>query len=104
MPKFRYIPREFEAIQFTGENWVELIAFCGTRKNAAYNTVPAFGPVGTLSMFVGCPPGVKAELWCESRQQHVGVAVGDWVFKGLNGFNAIEDDTFKTMFEEVKEE
>jgi hypothetical protein len=111
MPKFRLKPGEIDAVQFNGENWVEMAKFCGTRKNGDGDRVPVFNPVGTF-LFTAFNPtaaGAKAELWVEYAKKIFHVKVGDWVVKGQPlgladpGFHLMADRLFTQLYERIEE-
>jgi hypothetical protein len=100
MAKFRVTPREVEAVQFDGRNWVEMGNFCGTRKDANDYELPTFTPTGTF-MVTFFATGGTAELWSEKYKKVISVKVGEWVVKGDEGFFTVPDALFKTTFEKV---
>jgi len=44
---------------------------------------------------------IRYELWVESDLKWVTVLPGDWIVKGKVGFYPIEQEVFKTKYEEV---
>lgn len=101
MAKFRIRPHEFEAIRFTGGNWVELTVLCGTRKDDQGEEVPVFQKVGSVLVSFAALQGAKASLWSESRKTEVYVKVGDWIVHGREGFEAVDHTSFQRVYEEV---
>lgn len=111
MPRFRLRPGEVEAVQFDGNNWVEMTNFTGIRTDGDGYQIPVFNKIGTFLLTIFNPEGVnaKAELWVESSQKHFYVHVGDWVVKGAlirigeKGFHLMKDDLFQKLYESVEE-
>lgn len=105
MPMFRFRPREIEAVQFDGRNWVEMTNFTGTR-TVDNHTMPMFNPIGTYLVTFLLPPRpqVKAELYLKEHQKHAYVEIGDWVVKRDEGdFWLCKDDIFQKLLEPVEE-
>lgn len=104
MGKYRFIPREVEAVQFDGENWTALAVFCGTRTVDGH-TMPIFNPVGTyLISFLMTKPTAKAELYVKEKDGHAYVDPSDWVVKRGDGdFWLCDDKAFRKVFEETGE-
>jgi hypothetical protein len=101
MPKYRYIPKEIDAVQFDGNNWLELGQFCGTRRDSGDQwDIPVFNPIGTY-LLAFLIPSAKAELWVEKHKKLMGINVGDYIVKTEEGFTAIKSDLFNAMFEEI---
>lgn len=102
MPKYRVISREVDAVQFTGENWIEMVTFCGEREDGEGHKMMVFTPIGTyiIPLFSN---GAKAELWMQKHMKLGGVNVNDWVVKGEEGFFSISDEMFKQTFESFEE-
>jgi len=112
MPKFRLRPGTVEAVQFDGNNWVEMTNFCGTRKDGDGYEMPVFTKIGTylLTVFNPTAVGSKAELWVEYAQKHFYVKIGDWVIRGRPlggdepGFHLMTDQLFKELYEQVDDQ
>lgn len=104
MGKYRRRPGEIEAVQFTGENWVEMVTFTGTRKAEDGRQVMVFNPRGTflLSFFANTESaGAEAELWVAAKGANVYIHRGEWVLKDEKGFYPCKDDEFKKLYEEA---
>lgn len=83
MPKFKKKPVIIEAVQFTGDNWEELVKFI---------TVPFEAFVAEQYILIPTGAGdYKADL-------------NDWIIKGVHGeFYPCEPDIFEETYEEVLE-
>ena len=111
MPKFRLKPGTVEAVQFDGNNWVEMTMFCGTRKTEDNYEAPIFTPIGTYLLAIFNPTAVdsKAELWVEYAKKHFYVKIGDWVVRGQPlgvkeaGFHLMADRLFRELYDQVDE-
>ena len=86
MPMFRKIPVEVEAIQFTGENALEMTDF---------------GDGAILHMRATNQLRVRTST--DNGRQGVAYAVvGDWIVKGVKGeFYPCRDDVFKLTYEAI---
>lgn len=86
MPMFRKIPVEVEAIQFTGENALEMTDF---------------GDGAILHMRASDQLRVNTSL-ITGRQGVAYAGVGDWVVKGVKGeVYPCRDDVFKLTYEAI---
>lgn len=110
MPRFRLRPSEVEAIQFNGNNWVEMANFTGTRPDGDGYQLPVFNKIGTFLLIALNPEALyaQAELWVEAQKGYVYVHIGDWIVKGANldgvrGFNLIKDNTFQKLYEQLED-
>lgn len=104
MAKYRYKPNTIEAVQFDGENWAEMSAFCGNRE-VDDRKMPIFNPIGTyLPAWLVTKPEHIAELYLERHRKHSAVKIGDWAVKGMDAHLILVDDTlFRKLFEETGE-
>jgi hypothetical protein len=111
MPKFRLKSGEIEAVQFDGNNWVEMTNFCGTRKDGDGHEMPVFTPIGTylLTFFNPTATDSKAELWVEYAKKHFYVKVGDWIIQGQPlgirdaGFHLMADRLFRQLYDQIED-
>ena len=93
--KFRKIPVEIEAIQFTGTNWRKISPFVGQMEFNG-EKIWKFQPVGDGEN------GVIAEVWDELHDTWVGVKAGQWIIKGVKGeFYPCDDEVFQKTYEEL---
>lgn len=110
MPRFRLKPGTVEAVQFDGNNWVEMTNFCGTRLTDDGYEAPIFNPIGTylLAFFNPTAFEAKAELWSEYAKKHLYVKVGEWVVKGQpfgdEGFHLMTNQLFKHLYDPAEEQ
>jgi hypothetical protein len=82
MPRFRKKPVEIEAIQFTGRNDEEVLAFVGEN---------AFDPNSDRPTIV-----------IRTLEGDMTAEVGDWVIRGVQGeFYPCKPDIFAATYEEV---
>lgn len=102
--KFRKNPVEFEAVQFTGDNFDELREFCGKHRTDELdidtNTHPEieiFNPIGQhvhwLYDELEHPP--TGELWVEANQAWLPIEIGEWVIKDELGFYPCKDEVMQ---------
>jgi hypothetical protein len=83
VPKFRKKPVVIEAVQFTGRNDEEVLAFVGEN---------AFDPNSDRPTIVICT--LEGDMTTE---------VGDWVIRGVKGEHyPCKPDIFEATYEEVK--
>lgn len=102
--RFRKLPVEFDAIQFSGYNLEEVRAFCGVRfVNGEENEI--FNPMGTYLHWLydekEHPP--TGELWVEANQTYLPIEVGEWVVKDKLGFYPCKDEIIKANNEPVED-
>lgn len=87
---FRKNPIEFEAVQFTGENFEEIQAFVGMRLTSLGETeIHIFNPINTYlpqHLYDGRPNPPEAELWVEANKSWLPIYNGEWVVKDELGF------------------
>jgi hypothetical protein len=82
MAKYKTKPFEVEAVQFTGDNWDEIQAFCGVR-TAPWNPdvdIPNFAQSGTYAQWDD--DNIVAEVFDYLHQTWVGVRANDYIIKG----------------------
>lgn len=86
--KYRNKPVVIEAIQWTGKNVSEILAFAGTAVHDIYQV-----PGGTYSMIINTPAG----------KTHV--SIGDYIIKGLEDGRVYpcNPDVFEKNYESVEE-
>jgi hypothetical protein len=83
VPKFRKKPVEIEAIQFTGNNDDEVLAFVGK---------DAYDPISNRPTIV-----------IRTLEGNMTTEVGDWVIRGVKGEHyPCKPDIFEATYEEVK--
>lgn len=89
MPKYRKRPVVIEAMQFTGDNWVDLYAF----------TLDYEDEDGKRAVF-GPKRGV-----IPTREGKHEVSISDWVIKGIEGeFYPCKPSIFEATYEAVEED
>lgn len=82
MRKYKKKPVEIEALQWSGDNVVEIVEFC----SACYHYYRDNTPV----------------LMIETLEGPMRASVGDYVIKGIKGeFYACKPDIFKLTYDEV---
>lgn len=89
MPRFQKKPVVIEAVLFDGNNWAEIGKFVSVS--------PWFRP----AMFVREEGGrrIIAEVYDELHDTFVGVAVNDWIIRGLKGeFYPCESGVFADSY------
>ena len=76
--KYRKKPVVVEAVQFTGNNWVEITSFCRT----------AYFDAGEVVI-----PTLEGKMRSQS---------GDWIIKGVKGeFYPCKPDIFEQIYEKI---
>lgn len=99
MGTFRKRPTEIEAVQFTGDNWSEMFAFCGNHRSSGDEwNIPTFVPIGTylpMREKTAEELGVKAELWVSAWDKWVGIPTGEWVLKDYSGLQPCKPEAFE---------
>lgn len=90
--KFRKKPVVIEAIQYTGDNASEVTGFV--------NHAAGFLEVEPEDR--GDDFDIAAEVWDKLHSTWVGVKVGQWIIKGIQGeFYPCDADVFESTYEEV---
>lgn len=94
--RFRKNPVEFEAVQFTGDNFDELREFTGVRiAPSTGEGIHIFNPIGTFipdHQFQDRDPMPTAELWVDANRRWLPIVVGEWVIKDEFGFYPCQDE------------
>lgn len=91
MPRFRTKPVEITAVQWTGDNYIEMLDWAGASFTTA--VVPATGI--TDPEFTGAIFDFLHQTW-------IGVKTGQWIVQGAKGeFYPCDDETFHWKYEEV---
>ena len=99
MAWFEKRPVRVEATQFTGENWVEMREFTGSRLVDNW-IISNFAPAD--SYLVTEDPEVTAEVWDKLHSSWVGVKDGQWIIRGLEGeFYPCDSDVFERSYRKV---
>jgi hypothetical protein len=96
MGNYIRLPEPLEAVQFTGDNWAEMLGFCGVRMIEKRAT-PIFTKVGTYLLDY-LEPGASAELWEEFDKRLVYVFKGDWIVKDGHGCYVVKDNLFRQKY------
>lgn len=83
---YRKKPLAIEAVQYTGENAIEILLFMGSQVSTSHSAVP----------LVGEP------LYIETLEGTMRADVEDWIIKGIAGeFYPCKPDIFANSYEEV---
>ena len=98
MPKYRKKPVVIEAIQWTGENLREVLAFTGI--NRAYFGWPE--SAGKTHYGLGRRGEPESHLWIRSLEGDHRAEPGDFVIRGVQGeFCPCKPDIFEATYEPV---
>lgn len=87
--KYRKRPIEVEAIQWTGGNAKDVLAF----------TDCAFHPIDPADSLDD--PEVTGDLYVAANSIHLGVETGEWIIKDARGFYPCKADVFARTYEAV---
>jgi hypothetical protein len=86
--RFRKKPVVIDAVQWTGDNEEELVAFAGTNFEV-----------------VGDSPEWTARVFDKLHESWIGAHTGDWVVRGLRGENyPVHQDVLDETYEHVTED
>lgn len=92
--RFRKKPVEIEAIQFVMQNLEEIRQFVGTRDNGECRFLLDGEITGRFELDAG--------VYDELHNTWVGVSLGDWIIKGIQGeFYPCKLDIFEATYEEA---
>lgn len=92
MGRYRKKPVEIKAVQWTGDNEADLVAFAGTN----FRTVHPDDR--------GDDPDQTAEAYDYLHSTWVGMHTGDWVIRGIKGEHyPCEPDVFVATYDAVEE-
>lgn len=94
------VPRPVLAVQFTGDNWAEMFAFCGIRlidDTTPPRATPIFTKMGTYCLDY-LTPWATAELYVAEWKAVRPVAKGQWIVKNDLGFQSYTDEYFRTVY------
>jgi hypothetical protein len=98
--KFRKKPVIIEAVQFNGDNAQEIRAFVGTHESPDPKVtwgISSFRLV--VDDLFSKEYGVVAEVWDKLHETWVGVKVGQWIIKGVDGeFYPCDPDVFEKTY------
>lgn len=98
--RFRKKPVVIEAIQFTGENLLDVQNFVGVIPDHDNNT---FGfrmskPIATVKE----EEGIVARVWDKLHSTWVGVKLDQWIIKGVDGeFYPCDHDVFIKTYDKA---
>jgi hypothetical protein len=85
--RYRKLPVEVDAIQFTGENYVDIIGFIGDNGGFQWD---------------GTADPTRHAVWDYLHDTWVTVNDGDWIIKGVKGEHyPCNPDVFATTYEEA---
>jgi hypothetical protein len=88
--KFRKKPVETEAIQWTGENQLQVSIFMAESKEIGWRPSKPYGPYDVIVI--------------HTLEGNIEAQVGDWIIKGVKGeFYPCKPDIFALTYEEVTE-
>lgn len=91
--KFRRHAVEFEAIQFTGNNYDEIRAFVGVRiAPSTGENIQIFNPIGTYLIPGELNKGADGELWVDDAKQWRPVYIGEWIVQQDEGWLSVTDE------------
>lgn len=104
MPRARKKPIEIDYIEFTGDNWEEMRAFCGTRP-AGYNPHVQINNFGHADDWIVDPEDdIVGAVYDYLHSTWIGVKVGDYIIKGTKGeFYPHDGDLFWKNYDPVGE-
>jgi hypothetical protein len=95
--KYRKKPIVIEAVQFTGDNFQEVIQFTGTSR--LFRPVPEERLRETKQHFP-YEAGVLAEVYDYLHETWVGVKANQWIIKGISDeFYPCEPNVFEATYE-----
>lgn len=99
--KFRTKPFEIEAVQFTGDNVDEIVAFVGNEGDYNdYGVVIPPGPGFGLTEKFGDEQ--TAQVYDKLHSTWVGVKPTDWIIKGQKGeFYPCDTEIFEAKYERL---
>ena len=98
MPKYRQKPVVIEAMQWTGENLSEVLAFTGV--NRAYFGWPV--SAGKTHYSLGRQGEPESHLWIRGLEGSHRAEPGDFVIRGVKDeFYACKPDIFEATYEPV---
>lgn len=92
MAKFRRLPVEIEAVQFTGDNWAEMHDFTG-HITVGDREVDFFEAPGN-PRFPFNEYDAQAALYHPNGEWQV-IGAGDWIIRQAEGFGVLEDHEFQ---------
>lgn len=103
--KFRKKPVVIEAIQFLGDNWIEVQAFTQTHTpdGEPEHLIQNFNEIGTYLVPVADAPHT-AELWVAANSQWLPVQPYEWILKDASGFYPCQPDRFLETYERAAPE
>jgi len=101
--RFRRNPVEVEAVQFLDENWQEMVAFCGSHRDAHDEwDIQTFNLIGEYSTSEN--PEVKAECWNATTRTWQHLLEEYWVVKDAEGtFWVVTPTQFNLLYTEIRE-
>lgn len=86
---FRKLPVEIQAIQWTGDNTEEVLAFMDNQESA-YEVVDVDNDD-------------DKEIWIETLEGKMVASLNDWIIKGIKGeFYPCKPDIFEATYESVE--
>jgi hypothetical protein len=88
---FRRHAVDFEAVQFTGDNFDEIRDRVGHHVADGYE-LWNFNPIGTYLLAILGSPEAKGELWEAEAKQWKPVNVGDWIVQQDEGWLSVTND------------
>lgn len=95
--RFRKLPVEFEAIQWTGDNLAEMQRFCGTFEHDVRGTIPVFQKEKAADL-------TFAYLWVAANHAFLELDVSEWVIKDELGFYPCKDEVIRSNNIELTDE
>lgn len=99
MPLFRKKPVVIEAVQWTGDNWEELIDFCTVADPVG--GAPARYVTGDVENLNNGYEG-RVPVLIETLEGTMRGEIGDWIIRGVNGeFYPCKPDIFEKTYEPV---
>lgn len=97
MARYRTKPFEIEAVQFTGENYDEVVDFVGHTLHTIEGSFPGF-----TRNYTDNPIGMEAKVYDFLHRTWVGVNANQWIIKGQKGeFYPCDPEIFEAKYERV---
>lgn len=99
--RYRKLPVDIEAIQWTGDNEAEIASFVGPAGDggADYDRAPHPNHPGFFVIIEG--PMAGGRLWVAANHTWLSIEVGEWVARDAAGFYPIKDAIFTASYEPV---